>query len=84
MIILAQGLGNALGAARKEIDPGMLRRRDVKAYQSQPTGRAGSSADPGVAGETLLALVITLDRRVREAMKEFNAVEERRDDWGSS
>jgi len=84
LITLARGLGNALSVAQKEIDSGMLRTRDAQTYRSQPARRASSVIDPGVAGETLVALVITLDRKVRKMLKEFNAVEERRDQQGAS
>ncbi len=84
LITLARGLDNVLGVAQKEIDSRMLRTRATQTYRSQPARRSSSGADPGVAGETLVALVITLDRKVREKLKEFNAVEERRDQQGAS
>ena len=84
LITLARGLGNALSVAQKEIGSGMLRTRGAQTYRSQPARRASSGVDPGVAGETLVALVITLDRKVRETLKEFNAVVEQTHQQGAS
>lgn len=84
LITLARGLGNALSVAQKEIGSGMLRTRGAQTYRSQPARRASSGVDPDVAGETLVALVITLDRKVRETLKKFNAVVEQRRQQGAS
>jgi hypothetical protein len=83
-ITLAQGLGGALEVAQQEVSSGISRKTAAKIYGRHVKGSADSDVNLDVSTETLMALVITLDQKVREALRKLNAVEARRDHRGSS